>query len=65
MDRVAEFEEATTLRNLKKKLLEDIKKKRQDEFTEGFMKITLKLKEMYQVCLKAVTQSFQNKFKVV
>lgn len=49
MDRVMELEEATNLRDLKKKLLEDIKKKRQDEFSEGFGKITLKLKEMYQV----------------
>ncbi len=53
MDRVVELEEATNQRDLKKKLLEDIKKKRQDEFTEGFMKITMKLKEMYQVTIKS------------
>ena len=36
-------------RDAKRKLLEDLKKKRLDNFMEGFAIITSKLKEMYQM----------------
>jgi structural maintenance of chromosome 4 len=49
MERVTELENITKDRDTKRKLLEDLKKKRLDNFMEGFGIITSKLKEMYQM----------------
>jgi structural maintenance of chromosome 4 len=49
MERVAELDNITKDRDAKKKLLEDLKRKRLDNFMEGFGIITSKLKEMYQM----------------
>lgn len=49
MERVTELDNITKDRDAKRKLLEDLKKKRLDNFMEGFAIITSKLKEMYQM----------------
>lgn len=49
MDRIKVLEEITTKRNEMRKLLDEIKKRRYQEFTYGFTIITRKLKEMYQM----------------
>ena len=48
-DRLKELEKATDVRNTCREKLEDLRKKRLDEFMAGFARITLKLKEMYQM----------------
>ena len=48
-DRLKELEQATDVRNTCREKLEDLRKKRLDEFMAGFARITLKLKEMYQM----------------
>ena len=49
MERVTELENITKDRDAKRKLLEDLRRKRLDNFMEGFGIITSKLKEMYQM----------------
>lgn len=49
MDRVAFLEEITQRRNEMRQLLDDVRKKRYNEFMLGFNIITKKLKEMYQM----------------
>jgi len=49
MERVNELDSITKDRDAKRKLLEDLKRKRLDNFMEGFGIITSKLKEMYQM----------------
>ena len=49
MERIAELDSITKDRDAKRKLLEDLKRKRLDNFMEGFGIITSKLKEMYQM----------------
>ena len=49
MERIAELDSITKDRDSKRKLLEDLKRKRLDNFMEGFGIITSKLKEMYQM----------------
>merc|ERR1711981_829038 len=48
-DRLTELEKATDVRNTCREKLEELRKKRLDEFMAGFARITLKLKEMYQM----------------
>merc|ERR1711981_546185 len=48
-ERLTELEKATDVRNTCREKLEDLRKKRLDEFMAGFARITLKLKEMYQM----------------
>jgi len=47
--RVAEMDEVTERRDMKRKEYEDLRKKRLEEFMAGFSEISLKLKEMYQM----------------
>lgn len=47
--RLAELETVTTQRNDVRTVHEDLRKKRLDQFMAGFMIISLKLKEMYQM----------------
>lgn len=49
MDRVKVLEDVTLKRNEMREALENVKKKRFTEFTEGFHVISRKLKEMYQM----------------
>lgn len=49
MERIGVLEEITNKRNDMRKLFDDIKKRRHDEFKQGFGIITRKLKEMYQM----------------
>lgn len=49
MDRIKVLEEITNKRNEMRKLFEDIKKRRYNEFSAGFNIITRKLKEMYEM----------------
>jgi structural maintenance of chromosome 4 len=49
MRRVKDLDDTTSERDAQKIVYEDLRKKRLDEFTEGFNFISLKLKEMYQV----------------
>jgi len=49
MERVAELDIITDARDSARKYYEDLRKKRLDEFMSGFNKITMKLKEMYQM----------------
>lgn len=49
MERIQVLEDITIKRNDMRKLLDDIKKRRHDEFKQGFSIITRKLKEMYQM----------------
>merc|ERR1711934_138698 len=48
-ERLTELEKATDVRNTCREKLEELRKKRLDEFMAGFARITLKLKEMYQM----------------
>ncbi|OQS04276.1 structural maintenance of chromosomes protein 4 [Thraustotheca clavata] len=48
-NRVSELEAATNERDAKRKEYEELRRKRLEEFMEGFQAITLKLKEMYQM----------------
>lgn len=49
MERVAELDIITEQRDVARREYEDMRKKRLDEFMNGFNKITMKLKEMYQM----------------
>lgn len=49
MERITVLEDITNKRNDMRKLLDDIKKRRHNEFKQGFGIITRKLKEMYQM----------------
>lgn len=49
MERVKVLEDITSKRNEMRQLLDDVRKKRYDEFMNGFHIITSKLKEMYQM----------------
>lgn len=49
MERITVLEDITNKRNDMRKLFDDIKKRRHDEFKQGFSIITRKLKEMYQM----------------
>lgn len=49
MERIQVLEDITIKRNDMRKLFDDIKKRRHDEFKQGFCIITRKLKEMYQM----------------
>jgi len=44
-----ELNAATAIRDGIKKIYDDLRKKRLDEFMSGFTEITMKLKEMYQM----------------
>ena len=46
---VAELDEITEMRNAARKVHEDLRRRRLEAFMDGFCKITLKLKEMYQM----------------
>merc|ERR1712224_540211 len=48
-ERLTELEKATDVRNTCREKLEELRKKRLDEFMAGFARITIKLKEMYQM----------------
>ena len=50
LQRAKEFEDATQQRDAAKTLYEDLRKERLEKFMAGFSIISLKLKEMYQVC---------------
>jgi structural maintenance of chromosome 4 len=47
--RVGELNEITEARNVIRKEFDELRRKRLEMFMEGFVKITLKLKEMYQM----------------
>ncbi|OQR89722.1 structural maintenance of chromosomes protein 4 [Achlya hypogyna] len=47
--RVGELDEATSSRDAKRREYEELRRKRLEEFMDGFRAITLKLKEMYQM----------------
>ena len=49
LDRVSELEDITTKRDSHRKAHDELRKMRLNEFMEGFMIITAKLKEMYQM----------------
>ncbi|GAB1598806.1 structural maintenance of chromosomes protein 4-like [Argonauta hians] len=49
LERVAEMDEITDCRDQQKQMFEDIRKQRLNEFMAGFMIITNRLKEMYQM----------------
>ncbi len=48
--RAQDLENVTQLRDAQKQTYEGLRKQRLDEFMTGFSAISLKLKEMYQVC---------------
>ena len=49
-ERFKDLEQTTLTRDSAKKLCDDLRKRRLEEFMEGFNIISLRLKEMYQVC---------------
>lgn len=49
LHRASELDEITSQRNKLREVYEDAKRKRMDEFRNGFKIITTKLKEMYQM----------------
>ena len=49
LKRVGELDRITDLRDEQRRLHEDLRKQRLDEFVAGFTVITYKLKEMYQM----------------
>lgn len=50
MQRAADLEAVTKERDTAKQLADDLRNQRLKEFMEGFGIISMKLKEMYQVC---------------
>jgi structural maintenance of chromosome 4 len=48
-ERSKDLEQTTTTRDSSKKLCDDLRKRRLEEFMHGFNIISLRLKEMYQV----------------
>lgn len=50
MNRAQDLEKITSERDAQKARYEGLRKQRLDEFLSGFNSISLKLKEMYQVC---------------
>lgn len=48
--RAKDLDNVTSLRDAQKQKYEGLRKQRLDEFMAGFSLISLKLKEMYQVC---------------
>lgn len=51
LSRHDDLEKVVAERDAQKKKYEDLRKQRLDEFMAGFSAISLKLKEMYQVCV--------------
>lgn len=49
LQRVGELDKITDLRDQQRKYFEELRKQRLDEFMAGFLVITNKLKEMYQM----------------
>ncbi len=49
LKRVSELDQITDMRDQQRRLHEDLRKQRLDEFMSGFSVITSKLKEMYQM----------------
>jgi len=49
LKRVSELDQITDMRDQQRRLHEDLRKQRLDEFMTGFGVITNKLKEMYQM----------------
>lgn len=49
LERVAELDEVTTRRDTQRRHYDDLRKQRFNEFTDGFLIISAKLKEMYQM----------------
>ena len=49
LKRVGELDQITEMRDQQRRLHEDLRKQRLDEFMAGFSTITNKLKEMYQM----------------
>ncbi|KAL7431823.1 hypothetical protein ACHAXM_002828 [Skeletonema potamos] len=49
LSRVADLDQITTERNEARKMHEDLRRLRLEKFMDGFSRITLKLKEMYQM----------------
>jgi len=49
-ERSKDLEQTTSTRDGAKKLCDDLRKRRLEEFMHGFNIISLRLKEMYQVC---------------
>lgn len=54
MNRARDLENITAERNAQKTRYEGLRKQRLDEFLSGFNSISLKLKEMYQVCCSEI-----------
>lgn len=51
LERAQDLERVTQARDAAKQSYDDMRKQRLDEFMAGFNVISMKLKEMYQVCL--------------
>ena len=57
LKRAKDLEQITALRDAEKQKYDGLRKQRLDEFMAGFSLISLKLKEMYQVCFMEVEHS--------
>lgn len=56
MNRAQDLENITAERDSQKAQYEGLRKQRLDEFLSGFNSISLKLKEMYQVCWSEIVE---------
>ena len=56
MNRAQDLENITAERDSQKAKYEGLRKQRLDEFLSGFNSISLKLKEMYQVCCSEIVE---------
>lgn len=54
LHRAKDLEKMTERRDAAKKVYDDLRKRRLEEFMEGFQIISMKLKEMYQVSLSLI-----------
>jgi structural maintenance of chromosome 4 len=57
MNRAQDLENITAERDAQKAKYEGLRKQRLDEFLSGFNSISLKLKEMYQVCWSEIAEA--------
>ena len=57
MNRAQDLEKITAERDAQKAKYEGLRKQRLDEFLSGFNSISLKLKEMYQVCRSWIVET--------
>ena len=62
--RLQELESVTARRDSQRQRYDELRKRRLDEFMNGFGIITLKLKEMYQMITLGSQASFINEFYI-